>query len=181
MATAAKVNEIVATKQMPIGPGATYVFDLGYYDYAWWASLHEASCRIVTWLKANTPFTLIEERPVEAGSVVLSDRVGRLPKRLAALRKNPMADLVRDVRVRIETGKILRIFTNDLEASSQEIADLYNDERDLPLVARAWSLRRTDGAILFSPILPTAPHAEALQIAPSQIVRFIVGARHFPA
>ena len=36
-----------------------------------------------------------------------------------------MAGLVREVRVRIETGKVLRIFTNDLTASAQEIADLY--------------------------------------------------------
>ncbi len=125
MVTAANVNDIVAAKQMPIEAGATYVFDLGYYDYAWWASLHEAACRIVTRLKANTPFTVVEERPVKSGSAVLSDRVGHLPKRLAASRKNPMAGLVREVRVRIETGKILRIFTNDLTASAQEIADLY--------------------------------------------------------
>ena len=125
MVTAANVNDIVAAKPMPIERGATYVFDLGYYDYAWWASLHEAACRIVTRLKANTPFTVVEERPVKGGSAVLSDRVGHLPKRLAASRKNPMAGLVREVRVRIETGKILRIFTNDLTASAQEIADLY--------------------------------------------------------
>ena len=36
-----------------------------------------------------------------------------------------MAGLVREVRVRIETGKVSRIFTNDLTASAQEIADLY--------------------------------------------------------
>ena len=87
MVTAANVNDIVAAKQMPIEPGATYVFDLGYYDYGWWASLHEAACRIVTRLKANTPFTIVEERPVEVGSAVLSDRLGHLPKRLAASRK----------------------------------------------------------------------------------------------
>ena len=125
MVTPANVNDIVAAKQMPIEPGATYVFDLGYYDYAWWASLHEAACRIVTRLKANTPFAVVEERPVAAGSSVLSDRIGRLPKRLARSRKNPMADLVREVRVRTETGAILRIFTNDLTASAQEIAALY--------------------------------------------------------
>jgi hypothetical protein len=125
MVTAANVNDIVAAKQMPTEPGATYVFDLGYYDYAWWASLHQAGCRIVTRLKANTPFTIVEERPVAVGSAVLSDCVGHLPTRLAASRKNPMAGLVREVRVRIETGKVLRIFTNDLTASAQEIADLY--------------------------------------------------------
>ena len=40
---------------MPIDAGATYVFDLGYYDYAWWARLDEAGCRIVTRFKKNTP------------------------------------------------------------------------------------------------------------------------------
>jgi hypothetical protein len=125
MVTPANVNDIVAAKQMPIEPGATYVFDLGYYDYGFWASLHKAGCRIVTRLKVNTPFTVVQERPVAAGSLVVSDCVGRLPKRLARSRKNPMADLVREVRVRTETGRLLRVFTNDLTASAQEIADLY--------------------------------------------------------
>ncbi len=30
--TPAKINEITVAKAMPIEPGATYVFDLGYYD-----------------------------------------------------------------------------------------------------------------------------------------------------
>ena len=36
-----------------------------------------------------------------------------------------MAGRVREVRVLNETGKVLRIFTNDLAASAQDIADLY--------------------------------------------------------
>ncbi len=31
--TPARVNDISVAQQMPIEPGATYVFDLGYYDY----------------------------------------------------------------------------------------------------------------------------------------------------
>jgi hypothetical protein len=125
MVTASHINDIVAAKQMPIEAGATYVFDLGYYDYGWWAMLDEASCRIVTRLKSNTPFTAVEERQVPAGTPILSDRTGYLPGRLAASRRNPMSKLVREVQVVIETGKVLRIFTNDLEASAREIADLY--------------------------------------------------------
>lgn len=125
MVTASNVNDITAAKEMPIDPGATYVFDLGYYDFGWWATLHSAGCRIVTRLKVNTPFQVIESRPVPAGSSILSDRIGYLPKRLAASRKNPMSEKVREIRVVIETGKELRIFTNDLTASAQEIADLY--------------------------------------------------------
>ena len=39
MVTPANVNDITAAKQMPIEAGATYVFDLGYYNYGWWALL----------------------------------------------------------------------------------------------------------------------------------------------
>ena len=40
--TAANVNDVTAAKVMPIEAGATYVFDLGCYDYAWWARLDAA-------------------------------------------------------------------------------------------------------------------------------------------
>jgi IS4 transposase len=123
--TPAKVNDITAAKEMPIEPGATYVFDLGYYDFSWWAKLHAAGCRIVTRLKANTSFSVVETRDVPDNSCVLSDHLGHLPKRLAASRKNPMSQLVREIRVVIETGKVLRIFTNDLKAGAEEIAALY--------------------------------------------------------
>jgi Transposase DDE domain/Domain of unknown function (DUF4372) len=125
MVTPANVNDITVAKGMPIEAGATYVFDLGYYDYGWWATLHEAGCRIVTRLKVNTPFEVAEERRVPAGTSILSDRIGYLPRRLAASRRNPMSAQAREIRLVIETGKVLRIFTNDLTVSAQEIADLY--------------------------------------------------------
>ena len=55
MVTPSNVNDITVAKQMPIEAEATYVFDLGYYDYGWWAELDQARCRIVTRLKSNTP------------------------------------------------------------------------------------------------------------------------------
>ncbi len=36
-----------------------------------------------------------------------------------------MQDAVREVRVLTDTGKVLRILSNDLDASAQEIAGLY--------------------------------------------------------
>ena len=103
-------------QQMPIEPGATYVFDLGYYDYAWWAQLDAAACRIVTRFKSNTPLELVEELPVPPGSNILSDRIGFLPARQGAGRRNPMQDAVREVRVVADTGKVLRILSDDLDA-----------------------------------------------------------------
>ena len=123
--TAARVNDITAAQAMPIEAGATYVFDLGYYDYAWWARMDAAGCRIVTRFKSTTPLTVTAERDLPNGGDILSDRIGLLPRRQAKNRRNPFGDPVREVRVRIETGKVLRILCNDLDASAREIADLY--------------------------------------------------------
>jgi transposase len=123
--TPAKVNDITAAQAMPIEPGVTCVFDLGYYDYVWWNKLDEAGCRILTRFKRNTPLAVIEERPVAQGTAIRSDRIGFLPRRQANRRRNPMRDAVREVRVRTDTGKVLRILSNDLDAPAAEIAELY--------------------------------------------------------
>ena len=121
----AKLNDIKVAQEMPIVPGATYVFDLGYYDYRWWAKLDAQGCRIVTRFKSNTPLAVVEELPVAQDTNILSDRIGHLPARQAANRRNPFQDPVREVRVRSDTGKVLRILCNDLDASAQEISELY--------------------------------------------------------
>ena len=121
----ANVNDITAAQQMPIEAGATYVFDLGYYDYAWWAQFDAAGCRIVTRFKSNTPLQVVKEFKIAAGGNILSDRIGFLPSRQAKNGRNPMQDAVREVRVTTDNGKVLRILSNDLDASAYEIADLY--------------------------------------------------------
>ena len=173
MVTPANVNDITAAKEMPIEAGATYVFDLGYYDYGWWATLDQAGCRIVTRLKANTPFAIVEDRPVAPGASILSDRTGHLPERLAACRKNPMSGLVREVRVMIETGKVLRIFTNDLTASAQEIADLYKRRWAIELFFR-W-VKQT---LKISHFLGTSENAVRIQIAVALIAFVLLRLAH---
>jgi IS4 transposase len=124
--TPSRTNDITAAKQMPIEPDATYVFDLGYYDYGWWAKLDAAGCRIVTRLKSNTPLAVIEtlKRP-KGHPEILSDRIGFLPERLTHSRRNPMRGAVREVRVQTDTGTVLRIVTNDLDLPAAEVAALY--------------------------------------------------------
>jgi IS4 transposase len=134
--TPANVNDITAAKAMPIEPGATYVYDLGYYDYGWWATMDDAGCRFVTRLKKNTPFTAVHENRVPRNSNIVSDRVGYLPERLATTRKNPLQVPVRELQVIIETGKMLRIVTNDLDAPAEEIADLYKQRWQIELFFR---------------------------------------------
>jgi Transposase DDE domain/Domain of unknown function (DUF4372) len=158
--SAANLNDITAAQAMPIVPKATYVFDLGYYDYAWWARLHAAGCRIVTRFKKNTRLTVTRTQPVAEGGAILSDQIGHLPARLSHSRRNPFSKAVREVRVRIPTGKILRILTNDLEATAQEIADLYKLRWAIELFFR-W-VKQT---LKIKKFLGTSENAVRIQIA----------------
>src|SRR5205085_2979992 len=76
------------------------------------------------------------ENCVRKDSNILTDRIGYLPARLAASRHNPLQVPVREVRVLIETGKVLRIVTNDLDAPADEIADMYKQRWQIELFFR---------------------------------------------
>jgi len=167
--TAARVNDITAAQAMPIEPGATYVFDLGYYDYAWWAALDAAGCRIVTRFKSNTPLAVTAELEVADAGDILSDRIGLLPKRRSKGRENPFIDPVREVRVRTETGKILRILSNDLDASAREIADLYKRRWEIELFFR-W-VKQT---LKIRHFLGTSENAVRIQIAVALIAYLLL-------
>ncbi len=158
--SAANVNDITAAHQMPIVAGATYVFDLGYYDYAWWAELDAAGCRIISRFKSNTRLDVVKELPVVPGSNILSDRIGFLPARQAKNRHNPMQDAVREVRITTETGKVLRLLSNDLDASAEDIADLYRRRWAIELFFR-W-VKQT---LKITRFVGTSENAVRIQIA----------------
>ena len=103
---------------------------------------------------------MVEELPVPEGSTVLSDRIGHLPERQAKNRRNPMRDAVREVQVATDAGKILRILSNDLDATAQEIADLYKRRWAIELFFR-W-IKQT---LKITRFLGTSENAVRIQIA----------------
>lgn len=167
--SAANVNDITEAKTMPIEAGATYVFDLGYYDYGWWAKLDAAGCRIVTRLKRNTPLhDVVERRVPKRETNILSDRTGRLPEKMTYRNKNPFRKRVREITVLTETGKVLRIATNDLKSSARRIADLYKRRWQVELFFR-W-IKQT---LKIKRFLGTSENAVRIQIAIA-LIAFLV-------
>ena len=79
---------------------------------------------------------MIEERKVPKDTNILSDRIGFLPERQANNRHNPIDHAVREVRVMLDTGKEIRVVTNDLDAPAAEIADLYKKRWAIELFFR---------------------------------------------
>jgi IS4 transposase len=167
--SAANVNDITPAKAMPVEPGATYVFDLGYYDYRWWAELDAAGCRIVTRFKKSTPLYLLKQCRVVEGGDILSDRIGFLPQRQGYSRKNPFQNAVREVRVKTASGKVLRIFSNDLDASATQIAALYKRRWAIELFFR-W-VKQT---LRIRHFLGTGHNAVRIQIAVALIAYLLL-------
>lgn len=171
--TASRVNDITAAQAMPVEPGATYVFDLAYYDYGWWAKLDAAGCRIVTRFKSHTPLTVTAERDLPADlpkdSNILSDRIGLLPERQARSRKNPFKDPVRELRVRTDAGKVVRILSNDLDAPAHDIAELYKRRWAIELFFR-W-VKQT---LKIKHFLGTSENAVRIQITTALIAYLLL-------
>ena len=170
--TPARTNDMVPAKEMPVEPAATYVFDMGYYSFVWWAKLDAAGCRFVTRLKKHTPTRVLEERPVAADGKIVVDRVVRLPERLMH-GKNPLNSNVREVHVVIDSGKTLRLVTNDLVSPAEEIAELYKTRWEIELFFR-W-IKQT---LKIRRFLGTSENAVRIQIAVALIAYLLLRMAH---
>jgi IS4 transposase len=166
--TPARINDVCMVGTMPIEPGATYVFDLGYYDFSWWSQLVAQGCRFVTRLKTHTRPRVIEERSVEAGSCICADRIVAIDGRLKSVRgaRHPLAGMaLREILVSIEDGRTLRLVTNDLEAPATDIAALYKARWQVELFFR-WIKQH----LKIKRFLGTSENAIRIQIAVALIV-----------
>lgn len=126
--TPARINDVSMAHSLPVEPGATYVFDLGYYDFSWWAKLDAAGCRIVTRLKTNTRPRVVQARVLPACGSVRSDSIVAIDGRLQSARgkRHPLAGItLREIVVAIDSGRSLRLITNDLDAPAERIGELY--------------------------------------------------------
>jgi IS4 transposase len=134
--TAATVNDVVVGRRQPIEPGATYVFDKAYADYAWWRRLHEAGCCFVTRPKGNVPLYGRVERPVSGSDRDEAGIQGDTVVKLASPQRARLPIPLRRIVLHREDGRVLTLLTNDLERSAGAIAALYRKRWQIELLFR---------------------------------------------
>ncbi|MBC3911625.1 IS4 family transposase [Undibacterium umbellatum] len=129
--TDGKTHEVNILDDLVIEPGAYYLMDRGYLDFARLYSLHATGAFFVTRAKSNTKFKRRYSHPVDrATSNVICDQTGVLPLFYAS--KDYPASL-RRVVVKDDAGERVTFLTNNFALKPEMIAALYKQRWQVEL------------------------------------------------
>lgn len=118
-----KASDVSTLDQLCFLPGAFYVMDRGYIDFARLARVHRARAFFVTRPKRGMSFRVLKRLAVDPGTGVTRDRLVRLCGQSSKqLGRWPMR-LVRYVDP--ESGRRLVFLTNQLDLPAWQVALLY--------------------------------------------------------
>ena len=128
--TGARCNDVEIGKKTKLEKGCTYVFDKGYMNYNWWNEICNAGCYFVTRLKRNS--AIIEETELQVHNELVSSQLIRL-KPSHHGKNRTCQKILKRVIVQRDGKSPLVLVTNDLNRSSEEIAELYKQRWQIEL------------------------------------------------
>ena len=129
--TDGKTHEVTVLDDLVIEPGAFYLLDRGYLDFARLFALHQSGAFFVTRARRNTQFKRRYSHPVDrANTSVLCDQTGMLT--VYASRQDYPAPL-RRVVITDDEGKRLTFLTNNFTLTPEVIAALYRQRWQVEL------------------------------------------------
>ena len=129
--TDGKTHEINILDDLAIEPGAYYLMDRGYLDFAQLHRLHTMGAFFVTKATSNTRFKRRYSHPVDrATSNIICDQTGVLP--LFYTSKHYPATL-RRVVIKDEAGERISFLTNNFALKPEMIAALYKQRWQVKL------------------------------------------------
>jgi len=121
--THGKIHEFNVLDQIAVEPGAIYIFDRGYLDFARLHMVQQAAGFFIIRAKNNFRFTRLYSRNVDKSSGVQCDQTV-IPTNFYA-RKDYPSKLRRVRYFDSEANKRLVFLTNNFTLSAKTIADLY--------------------------------------------------------
>jgi hypothetical protein len=121
--TEGRVHESRVARTLRFEPGTIVVFDRGFTDYAWFASLDADGVYFVTRLKDNADYGVVERRPVPERGPVQRDEIIFLYK----LAREGGRDLfLRRIEVWDETQQRTLVFlSNHRNFAASSLAAIY--------------------------------------------------------
>ena len=129
--TDGKTHEVNVMDDLVREPGAFYLIDRGYLDFARLFVIHEARAFFVTRSKSNTKFKRRYSHPVDrVATAVLCDQTGVLSGQLAG---KDYPTTLRRVVIKDDAGKRLVFLTNNFTLKPELIADLYRQRWQVEL------------------------------------------------
>jgi len=117
-----KLHDVNVLDLLVPEPGAFYVMDRGYLDFARLYSLHQAGSFFVTRLKSNSKFRRLYSLPVDRASGVICDQLGELT---GFYSQQGYPERLRRIRYRDSEDRRLIFLTNHLSLPSRTVCELY--------------------------------------------------------
>jgi hypothetical protein len=132
--TEGKKHEVRVARQMRFAPGTILVFDRGYTDYEWFASLIQQGVYFVTRLKENADYGVVENLAVPQGRGVRRDQVIFFYK----LAKAGIDAYFRRIEFYDEENdRVLVFLTSHMGLAAATIAAVYKERWQIELFFRA--------------------------------------------
>jgi len=126
-----KLHDVHALDMLLPEPGAIYVMDRGYVDFARLHALHQAGAFFVTRAKSNLDAHRVYSAPVDRTTGVICDQTIALD---GYLTRRDYPEHLRRIRFRdVETGKTLVFLTNQVTLPALTICALYKSRWQVEL------------------------------------------------
>ena len=126
-----KLGDVNVLDILVLEPGAIYVMDRGYLDFARLFALHQAQAFFVTRTKSNTRFRRVYSAPVDRSTGIICDQTIALT---GTTSRKDYPEHLRRIRYKdAETGKTLVFLTNNFVLSAATICALYKSRWQVEL------------------------------------------------